>query len=378
MRLVVPLFMLGCAVSRPVGLGPSHTGIADVENTTYQGEAYLPSEDDLSFVDVETGSRFNLAGQAFEGELADDKLQLGRVPGVTAFWFAWSTHHPGARVWQNGVNNEGESISGTADCGVPCSEIVSACFGGRNCIPSIDSPDWRSADDSLDYLVDDDRVLGIARDGLARAYPLDALWRHEIVNDTWGEWEFSVTYCPLTGSGVLVDGEQEGTAMRFGVSGNLYNSNLVLFDRSTDSLYGQMRQVGFSGERLGSSLQTGALIDTTWGQWRTMYPSTEVLGERHAGSYPYGDYREDDTNIFADNNPDPDPKYPNKSYAIGVIGSTETVIYAFDEMESRVGELAIVEDMLGDLPILVAFDARTQTAVIYSRRIDGVEHSFTQ
>ena len=367
----------GCVKPVNDGPGPSNPGVGNVDSTTWSGDVFTPGPSDLSFVDAETGTHFNLAGQAYEGPLADEQVQLGLLPGMTAFWFAWSTHHPGARVWNQGINLDGVVIQG-GDCGVPCQEIEAACFGGRDCIPSIDNPDWTTADDTSDlsYLTPDDRVLGIARDGLARAYPLDTLWTHEIVNDSWGDWDFSVTYCPLTGSGILVDGVQGGQSMRFGVSGNLWNSNLVMYDRETDSLYGQMRQVGVTGENLGLGLATAGLVDTTWGEWVAMFPETEVLTERHASNYPYGDYREDHTNTFRQTNPAPSTLYPNKSYAIGVIGTTETVIWALPELEAEFGTRGIVEDMLGELPVLVAFDAESQTMAVYSRLVDGEERHF--
>ncbi len=372
---------LGCTSETPDRPAPENPGVDGVDSTTYVGSPFTPDDGDLVFEDEATGSRFNLMGQAFDGPLADGKVQLGRLPGMTAFWFAWSVHHPGARVWNRGTNNEGIELLGSASCGVPCDEIVSACFGGKDCIPSIDSPEWVDADDDehLGYLSDDDRVLGSIHAGIARAYPLDALWTHEIVNDTLPGWEFSVTYCPLTGSGIAVDGRQDGTDMRFGVSGNLYNSNLVMYDRTTDSQYGQMRLVGFTGDNLGLPLTTRPLLDTTWGAWRHMFPDTQVLSDQVGVSgYVYGDYRSDHANTFMVTNPLPDPLYPNKSYAIGVTVGGETAIYAFEEIESQLGDLAIVSDTLGGLPILVAYDGRSQSAAVYSRLIEGVGQDFAR
>ncbi|MBX2804117.1 MAG: DUF3179 domain-containing protein [Myxococcales bacterium] len=375
------LALIACSGSSgSIGPAPSNPGVQIEEATTYEGDAYVPADGELVFTETASGTQFNFAGQAFDGALADDKVQLAVLPGMAAFWFAWSTHHPGARVWNNGVNNDGQLIAADATCGVPCDEIIGACFGGRDCIPSIDSPRWTTTDDQegLDYLVDEDRILGIARGGAARAYPLDTLWTHEIVNDTWGDWDFSVTYCPLTGSGILADGNQAGLDMEFGVSGNLFNSNLVMYDRNTQSLYGQMRMVGIQGERLGQPLEVAGLIDTTWGEWRRMYPQTEVLHRRHAAGYPYGDYREDDADTFIINNPRPDGKYPNKSYAIGLIAGGETVIWAFEELQAELGSVGIVEDNVGGLPVLVAYDATGPSAVVFSRLRDGQTLSFEQ
>jgi len=376
---MIALFLLGCGSPPSKGPAPSNPGVGGVEADTYGGAAFVPGDTELSYQEGHSGSLFNLVGQAYEGTLADEKVQLAVLPAISAFWFAWSTHHPGARVWNNGVNNDGVQLQSTGDCAVPCDEIFPACFGGKDCIPSIDAPEWLVAADAgarLDYLEDSDRVLGIARGPAARAYPLDALWSHEIVNDTWGDWSFSATYCPLTASGVLIDGVQDGMQMEFGTSGNLYNSNLVMYDRTTGSLYGQMRLVGFAGDRLGAPLEVAGLIDTTWGAWLRMYPHTEALDRRHTSAYPYGDFRTDHDDTFMATNPAPDPKYPNKSYAIGLTSGGETVIWAFEELKAELGERGIVEDVVGDLPVLVAYDATGPTAVVLSRLRNGQTLSF--
>ncbi|MBW2257015.1 MAG: DUF3179 domain-containing protein, partial [Deltaproteobacteria bacterium] len=92
--------------------------------------------------------------------------------------------------------------------------------------------------------------------------------------------------------------------------------------------------------------------------------------------YPYGDYRTNDADTFMLTNPRPDPKYPNKSYAIGVIVNGETVIYAFDEIEETLGEQALVTDIVGGEPVVLAYDGRSQTAVVFSARIDGQPAEF--
>ncbi len=359
---------------------PANPGGGDPGSGTFDGDVPEPTEDDLVFVDTETGSRFNLLGQALDGPLGDDRVQLGLLPGMVGYWFAWSVHEPGARVWNNGINNEGEEILANDECRVPCNEIRSACFGGQDCIPSIDAPVWTTRDDTanLGYLTDADRVLGLFRpDGEARADPLDTLWTHEIVNDTWDGDEFSLTYCPLTATGLVLAGEQGGDAMRFGVSGNLYNANLVPYDRTTGSLYGQIRQVGFRGPNLGLPLQTEGVIDTTWAQWRAWFPDTEVLSDDVGpAGYPYGDYRTDHDDTFIVTNPLPDPKYPNKSMALGLSRGGETVLYAFDEIEAQFGEQAIVEDDVGGVPVLVVYDGRTATAAAFSRTVGGAPLRF--
>lgn len=369
--LLLLLTACGIQVEGPPATDPAPPlqGSNGVEASEVVGDAYTPTNGDVVFVEPATGTRFNLLGEAFDGERAG--TQLGRMPGMSAFWFAWSSHHPGARVWPEGVNNPDAAILSNDQCGVPCEEMITACRGGKDCIPSIDRPRWVTAgSDELGYLVDEDRVLGLTHEGRARAYPLDALWTHEIVNDTWGDWSFSVTYCPLTGSGLVVDGLKDGESLRFGVSGRLFNSNLILYDRASDSLFGQMRQVGLFGDEVHTELSTAAVIDTTWGTWRRMHPDTEVLSERvGTARYPYGDYRTDQTDTFMINRPLPETTYPLKSYAIGLIAGGETVVYPFAELRARVGEQGIVQDTVGGLPVVVVFDLRDDTAAIYSRQV---------
>lgn len=375
----IGILLVSCVTATSTGPGPVNPGAGSLDSTTWDGAPFVPGPGDLSFLETATGSRFNLFGQAYDGELAERGVRLGLHPGMTAFWFAWSVHHPGARVWNRGTNNEGVTIDATEGCAVPCEEIRGACNGGQDCIPSIDAPVWTDASDSanLSYLADDDRVLGLIGASGARAYPLDALWTHEIVNDTWGDATFSLTYCPLTGSGRVVDGVQDGQPMRFGVSGNLWNSNLVLYDRTTSSLYGQMRAVGFRGEQLGLPLDIAAAIDTTWAAWRAAFPQTEVLADDVGiAGYPYGDYRTDHEDTFIQTNPAPDPLYPNKSYAIGVTIGGETVIYSFVELEAAIGERGFVEDEVGGEPVIVTFDAASQTAAVWSRRVEGEVRTF--
>jgi len=366
----------GCGPPPPAtDPAPTNPGVTAMESGQWSTS---PQGTTVVFVETSTDSGFNLAGQALDGALYDDQVWLGQLPAMTAFWFAWSTHFPGARVWDVGINNEGEAILANDQCGVPCDQMISACFGGKDCIPSVDDPQWTDSDDldQIGYLSPDDRVLGLMSPLGARAYPLDALWRHEIVNDTFVGWTFSVTYCPLTGSGILVEGEQSGDNLRFGVSGRLFNSNLIFYDRTTQSLYGQMRQVGFQGDHLGLALRNHAMMNTTWSTWVELFPDTEVLSDQvGVSTYSYGEYRTDDSDIFMTNHPSPDPLYPNKSMAIGVTVNEETVIYPLEEL-ARLGEAGVVEDEIGGLPVLVVFDGYTDTAMIYSRRVGGHELHF--
>lgn len=158
-------------------------------------------------------------------------------------------------------------------------------------IPSIDDPQFWSAERGDEYLDDGDVVFGIVRDGEARAYPQRILVWHEIVNDEIAGDGIAVTYCPLTGTAQAFErGDTE-----LGVSGRLVNSNLIMYDRDSDTWFPQILGTGISGPGTGKQLRETALVWTTWGAWKARYPDTDVLSTetgvaRNYSRDPYGSY----------------------------------------------------------------------------------------
>jgi hypothetical protein len=154
-------------------------------------------------------------------------------------------------------------------------------------IPSVDEP---SFDDGSD--VDDgDPVFGVEVDGEARAYPQDVLAQHEIANDVVGGRNVAVTYCPLTGTAM---GFERGSTT-LGVSGDLLNSNLVMYDRATETRFPQVLGAGVEGELRGESLVPVEVTWTTWERWRDEHPDSPVMSRdtgyaRNYDDDPYGGY----------------------------------------------------------------------------------------
>lgn len=173
-------------------------------------------------------------------------------------------------------------------------------------IPPIEKPKYLSRAEADRQWKDDAIVDGVVGpDGVPRAYPrLITVW-HEIVNETFAGRPVSITYCPLTGSCVVFAGTlADGRATTLGTSGRLYNSNLVMYDRATRSLWPQLLGVAVDGERKGESLKELPIqITTTYGRWKRRYPdalvlSTETGHARAYGSSPYGDYDTSSNVIF--------------------------------------------------------------------------------
>lgn len=106
-------------------------------------------------------------------------------------------------------------------------------------IPAIDHPKFLSA--SKASLSNNDRILGVHENGIAKAYPIAIMNYHEIVNDLFGNKAVVVTYCPLCGSGIAFNAKINDQTLSFGVSGLLYNSDVLLYDRETESLWSQLK-----------------------------------------------------------------------------------------------------------------------------------------
>src|SRR5206468_3246489 len=141
----------------------------------------------------------------------------------------------------------------------------------RDGIPAIDQPRFVKPGEAS-FLREDDRIVGVKVDNEKRAYPLRILAWHEIVNDQIGDRAIAVTYCPLTGTGIVFDRRVNGRKLTFGVSGLLYQSNLLMYDRETESLWPQVAMKAVSGSQVGAELRWLPSEHTTWRAWREAHP----------------------------------------------------------------------------------------------------------
>ncbi|WP_432196578.1 DUF3179 domain-containing protein [Streptomyces sp. bgisy027] len=165
---------------------------------------------------------------------------------------------------------------------------------GKDGIPSIDRPRFVPVN-KAGFLDDDDPVFSLEYRGEVRAYPQLVLVRHEIVNGTVAGEPLAVTYCPLTGTVIGLSAPSGVQGLTFGTTGRTVNSNLLMYDRQTGSEWPQLLATAVSGPLKGTKLDTVPLVWTTWKQWRTAHPDTEVMSIdtgalRSYGSDPYGSY----------------------------------------------------------------------------------------
>lgn len=176
---------------------------------------------------------------------------------------------------------------------IPLDEILS---GGppKDGIPSIDEPQFISTQEA-GFLTDEDVGLGIVHDDTAKFYPYQILVWHEIVNDK----DMLVTYCPLCATGIAFDPHIGGERLEFGVSGKLWQSNLLMYNRTgdpdTESLWSQVLGEAVLGPMTGTKLEIIPSDTVLYGDWKTKYPDTLVLSRntgttRLYGTDPYDDY----------------------------------------------------------------------------------------
>lgn len=229
--------------------------------------------------------------------------------GLATVLFAWNTI---ARIQSNNDpwTGDGESIESygfdLSNLSVPRDLVVSTGMP-KDGLDPLDYPEFMDAGevDPLreeirgKYLVSGDRVIGVSINGEARAYPVRIMEWHEAINDTVGGTPIAVTYCPLTDSAAVFKRVLGGETLEFGLSGLLYNSNHLLYDKrdnpAKESLWSQLRMEAVSGPAAGTKLEPIPCAVARWLEWKTRYPESKVvrpdvnLIRKYQGN-PYGNY----------------------------------------------------------------------------------------
>lgn len=248
---------------------------------------------------------------------------------------------------------------------IPQSEIFDG-GPGKDGIPALTSPELVDADGSrLEYLLPNDLVIALKRGEEVHAFAHPILDWHEIINTTIGEDHIAVTYCPLTGTAVGWDRMVNNTLTTFGVSGLLYNSNLIPYDRLTDSYYSQILNLSVNGENIGDEPGFVPLFETTWETLKTWYPDVKVTSSntghsRSYGVYPYGSYKTNNSLLFPVSQQD--NRFHNKKRVLGVLGSDGTNrVYTFDLFEER----GFIIDEIDGERIIVLGDKQQNWLVAY-------------
>ncbi|OLQ72827.1 hypothetical protein BIT28_06475 [Photobacterium proteolyticum] len=220
---------------------------------------------------------------------------------------------------------------------VPVEQILSG-GPGKDGIPAILKPNFVSAS-KAHFLKGHDTVLGLTMNGESRAYPIKILNWHEVVNDSIDGRHFVISYCPLCGSGMAFLAKPGKQTLTFGVSGLLYNSDVLMYDHQTESLWSQIHGKAISGGASGTSLTQYPLKLTRWKQWLEDHPNTKVLSTK-TGFYrsysqdPYAGYSRTPRLYFPVANQAPST-YAVKETVLGYKGNKQNIAFPFSELRKH-------------------------------------------
>ena len=256
---------------------------------------------------------------------------------------------------------------------VPLDEIVS---GGppQDGIPSIDNPKFVSVSEADKFLQDADQVVGLNVNGDIRAYPLQILVWHEIVNDNVGGTPVAVTYCPLCFTNQVFNRTVDGQTVEFGTSGKLYNSNLVMYDRNSNSLWSQALGQAIVGKHAGLKLDRIPFDVAFWREWKQLYPDTNVLSRDTGSSRPYGadpyrSYYSNNDLFFPVSNKD--DRLELKEIIVGLENGGQFKAYKLQQIQ----DTRVINDRIGDKS-LALFSLYPFMVRVFDSTLDGQKLEF--
>ena len=241
---------------------------------------------------------------------------------------------------------------------VPLDELASG-GPGRDGIPPIDRPRFVGVEQAARYLDAQEPVLAVEISGRARAYPQQILIWHEIVNDTLAGRPVAVTYCPLCNSSLVFDRRVSGRTLTFGTTGNLRHSDLVMWDRQTESWWQQLTGEAVVGRLTGTRLIALPSQTLSFADFRARYPDGEVLSrdtgfERPYGHNPYVGYDQPDEQPFLLDRR-ADDRLPPKERVLSLIRGRRAVVVPFSRLQRE--------------PVMMLDQGGTPVVVLYRRGV---------
>jgi hypothetical protein len=317
---------------------------------------------------VALGFFFLLACGEAESQTGDDGEELIRAVGVP-----FST-----RDWKTDFTRHS----------VPLDEILS---GGppKDGIPAIDDPKFVSVDDADAWIGDREPIVVVEHGGTVRGYPWQILIWHEIVNDEVAGMPVSVTYCPLCNTAIAFDRRVGERLLDFGTTGKLRHSDLVMYDRQTETWWQQATGEAIIGELTGTELTFMPAFTVSWSDFKSEYPHGEVLSRdtghnRPYGSSPYTGYDTGRPFLFRGG---VDGRLPTMARVVVVKSGEAAVVYPLEAL----GKERVINHQVDATDVVLFFRAGTASAVdvgsidrgrdvgtpaVYSRTVDGKTLTF--
>lgn len=269
----------------------------------------------------------------------------------------------------------------TSKKSIDLSELIS---GGppKDGIPSIDQPKFISSVQADSWIGPDEPVISFQLNDTARAYPLQILIWHEIVNDNFGDTPVLVTFCPLCYSAIVFDRRIDGKTHQFGVSGFLRHSDMIMFDRKTESLWQQFTGEAIVGEYTGKQLRILPSQIISYRQFKEAHPDGEILSkdtgvDRPYGRNPYSGYDDINNTPFLAGDIEDDRLKPLQK-VIGVRIKDQKKAYPYPVSQRE----EVINDELADEPIVVFHIEGARSALdapeISNSRKDGSTGAFSR
>jgi hypothetical protein len=310
--------------------------------------------DDETGVTVENADEPAVEDQATQTPEAMDEdgifLTDDRPDNLRFVTEGWNTN------WQRHSIEYGELLSG----GPP-----------RDGIRSLDDPTFVSIEEAAAWLVGNEPVIALEIAGDARAYPLQILTWHEIANDVVGEVPVMVTFCPLCNSALVFDRRLDGETYEFGTSGLLRNSDLVMYDRTTESLWQQLTGEGIAGDLTGEHLTFLASSLVSFDDFKDAFPEGVVLSqatgfERAYGINPYAGYDTYENPLSADGNimllkQEQDGRLPAAERVVTVSLADAEVDVAYPL--TVLSEVSVINDRQGGQDLAIFYAPGTSSAL---------------
>lgn len=248
-------------------------------------------------------------------------------------------------------------------------------------IPAIETPQYVSINEADLFLDDGDPVFVLEGTDPIKVFPQQVLVWHEIVNEEVDGKPISITYCPLTGSVIGYEGTIPSGETTFGTSGKLLNSNLVMYDRETDSYWPQILGQSVAGPLTGERLADFPLLWTEWRYAKEVYPDAVVLSRstgffKPYGTDPYGSYLESD-NYYDSGEPffkvmNRDPRLGSKTVVYGInLGDQQVAV-----LKTKAASVRVINVDVGDRHLVVFYDELLDTVRVYDRDVGGTIHNF--
>jgi len=267
---------------------------------------------------------------------------------------------------------------------IDMSEVLS---GGppKDGIPAIDKPEFLSFNQAKNWIGESEPVIALEHKGVAKAYPLQILIYHEIVNDVIANLKVAVTFCPLCNASIVFNRSVQGNLLSFGTTGRLRNSDLIMYDRQTESWWQQFEGEGIVGRYAGEILEQVPSQIISFKNYQTLYPNGKVLSRNTGFSRPYGNNPypgyDDINNVPFLMKNTIDKRLPPMERVIGVTLDGKTKLYPFSKLEDK---QILQDDSFNGIVIFStgqvnsALDKRkighsklTRTYAVYDASLDG-------